>query len=491
MRIFKSMLILLLIGAAFIYAGTDVNFDEFYKDKTFRIDYFHIGDAETEFITIDHIYNYGVWAGSKTNLIDKFNNGRYYAHIYDLSSNKLIYSKGFDSYFGEYQSSGDAASGIKRSYHESVLMPSPKSKIKFVLSKRNKDNELVPFFETEIDPDDVMIIQDNVDDDQVQIHKSLYNGPAHHKVDVVILAEGYSKNDNKKFVKDLEKFTKTFFKQEPYKSCKEKFNVYGVFKPSMESGIDEPRAGIFRNTILDVTFNSLGSERYVMTENNKAMRDLAAHVPYDAIYIMVNHKRYGGGGIYNLYCTFTTDNQWQDYLFLHEFGHSFSGLADEYYTSATAYNDFYKKGVEPVEPNITALLDPKNIKWKHLLTKGIEIPTPWEKEDYDKTDYAWQKKRREMNNKTAELKKKGADAALVLKAEQDYETADRERSIKVDEYLQKSKYKNMVGAFEGAGYSAKGMYRSMLDCIMFSKGSKPFCKVCEEHIEKVINFYAQ
>ena len=149
----------------------------------------------------------------------------------------------------------------------------------------------------------------------------------------------------------------------------------------------------------------MGSERYILTEDNKAVRDLAAHVPYDAIYIMVNHARYGGGGIYNFFCTFTTDNQFRDYLFLHEFGHSFSGLADEYYTSDVQYNDFYPVGLEPLEPNITALSDPQNIKWKEFETPGIEIPSNWEKAKYDSMDYKWQAERRELNKKIAELKR--------------------------------------------------------------------------------------
>jgi len=144
-----------------------------------------------------------------------------------------------------------------------------------------------------------------------------------------------------------------------------------VYKPSEDSGVDEPGANIYRNTVMNCTFNSLGSDRYLLTEDNKAVRDLAAFVPYDALYIMVNHSRYGGGGIYNLYCTFTTGNQYKDFLFIHEFGHSFAGLADEYYTSSTAYNDFYPRGVEPVELNITALTDPQNVKWKNHLTPGI------------------------------------------------------------------------------------------------------------------------
>ena len=206
---------------------------------------------------------------------------------------------------------------------------------------------------------------------------------------------------------------------------------------------------------------------------------------------MVNHSRYGGGGIYNLFCTFTADNQWHEYLFLHEFGHSFAGLADEYYTSDVAYNEFYTKGVEPVEPNITALQDPGNLKWKHLADPDIQIPTPWEKEAYDKMDYKWQAERRELNKRTIKLKKERAAAEQIRTAEEEYNAKDREHSAEVDKYLRGSKYWKKDGAYEGAGYSYQGMYRSMLDCLMFSKGNKPFCKVCEEHVRKVIEFYSE
>ncbi|MEE9448539.1 MAG: M64 family metallopeptidase, partial [Ignavibacteriaceae bacterium] len=216
-----------------------------------------------------------------------------------------------------------------------------------------------------------------------------------------------------------------------------------------------------------------------------------AHVPYDALYIMVNHSRYGGGGIYNLYCTFTTGNQYKDFLFIHEFGHSFTGLADEYYTSSTAYNDFYPRGVEPVEPNITALINPQNLKWEKLLTPGIGIPTPWEKADYDSMDLRWQSGRREMNNKIAELKRNKSHFLEIEKAEKEYAQKDKEHSELVDSYLKGSRYHGQVGVFEGAGYSSKGLYRPMLDCIMFSKGDKPFCTVCNGAIVKVINHYSE
>ena len=491
-RIFIVGLLIFIISLCCAQESKNLKqFNSFFVDKTMRVDFYHIGDANTEIFTIDMIYQYGIWAGSRVNLIDKFNNGHYYAKVYDIKTNRLLFSKGYDCFFGEYKSGSDAIAGIKRTYHESLLIPYAKSEIKLVIEKRDKNNLLVPVFYTQIDPDGISIIRNEYKDKGVHVYKPHISGDAHASIDIAILAEGYTESEKEKFTGDLERFKNIILKHEPYFSMKDKINIYGVFKPSLESGVDEPRAGIFRNTVLSATFNSLGSERYLMTEDNKALRDLCAYVTYYALYIMVNHKRYGGGGIYNLYCTFTADNQWKEYLFLHEFGHSFGGLADEYYTSDVAYNDFYPKGIEPVEPNITALLDGENIKWHNLITQGTQIPTPWEKADYDTMDLAWQKIRREMNNRIAELKRIKAPEEEIINAEEEYARKDREHALKIDLYLKGSKFVGQVGAFEGAGYSAQGLYRPMLDCIMFSKGDKPFCKVCNSALRRVLNHYLE
>jgi len=488
----KRLIILFILIVFSNTHSQDVStFEKYFQDATMRIDYYHIGDNTSELFTLDHIYKQGIWAGSRVNLLDQYNNGAYYYKIYDESSNELIYSKGFDSYFKEYQTSSDARNGLKRSYHETALIPYPKYSVKLSIEKRDDKNILKEIFFTVINPDDIKIIKDPMMDREVEVTKSLFSGDPHSKVDVVIVAEGYTENERSKYLDDLKRFTESLIKPEPYRSMKESFNVYGVFKPSEESGVDEPRANIFKNTTLNATFNSLGSERYLLTEDNKTLRDLSAHVPYDAIYIMVNHERYGGGGIYNWSCTFTSESQFKEYLFIHEFGHSFAGLADEYYTSDVAYNDFYKPSLEPVEPNVTALLESANIKWNDVLSPGIELPTPWEKDEFDKMDYAWQEKRREMNNNTANLKRNNAEMELITTAENDYAKKDKEHSDKVDKYLQSSKYYGKVGAFEGAGYLPKGLYRPMIDCIMFSKGDKPFCRVCEAAILKVIKHYGE
>jgi len=486
----KALFFFLILSIS-ILPQNNPKFEEYFLDETFRIDYFHIGDAKTEMITVDKMFRYGIWAGSLNHLVDNLNNGKYYVKIYDLATKKLIYSKGFDTLFGEYASSDDGVNGIVKSFHESAIIPFPKKKIMFALEKRNEQNLLEEFFRVEVDPASIFIIKDKVSDATVEILKPVNNGDPHNKVDIAILAEGYTKSEREKFENDLKRFVDFFFEDEPYKSQKNNFNIYGVFKPSEESGTDLPGADIFVNTVLNTTFWTLGSERYLMTEDNLSMRNLAAHVPYDAIYIQVNHPRYGGGGIYNQYCTYTTDNQFAKYLFVHEFGHSFTGLADEYYTSDVAYNDFFKPTVEPVEPNITALMDPKNIKWKKYLSSGIEVPTPWEKEEFDRFSYEWLKERNRLNSFISELKRNRAPESEIKAAEEEYAMKDKKQSEKVDKYLTGSKFWNKVGAFEGAGYQPKGIYRPMIDCIMFSKGDKPFCKVCEEAIKEVIGSYTK
>jgi len=464
-------------------------FDEYFIDQTMRVDYHHMGDAEDESISLHSIYRQGVWAGSTTHLLDTFNQGRYYVKVYDDSSGRLIFSKGFDSIFGEYKTTTPASDGIKRTYHESALIPYPNRPIRFTIQARDRENNLHDIFAQRIDPEDVNIIREPVDAD-IRVFPMLRNGNPHTKVDVVLVAEGYTLQEEQKVIRDLQKFRQVLFSQEPYRSHTTNFNIHGVFKPSHQSGVDEPTHGSFVNTAVNASFNSLGSARYLLTEDNKTLRDIAAAAPYDAIFVMVNHSRYGGGGIYNLYCTFTTDNQWYEYLFLHEFGHSFAGLADEYYTSSTAYNDFYPRGIEPLEPNITALI-PDRLKWRDLATPGITIPTPWQKTRYDSLSTSYQRIREALNDKIARMKRASAPAEEVEALEERAEVLSKEHADRLDEFLETSPFAGKVGAYEGAGYSSEELFRPMLDCIMFSKGAKPYCDVCEQAIIEVINYYTR
>jgi hypothetical protein len=492
MKHFYSTLTVIFLIPIFLLACSSGNFDDHFYDKTMRIDYFHMGDAKEELVTIDRIYDQGIWAGSKENLIDSFDIGRYYVKIYDSDSGEMIFSKGFDSYFGEYKTTDPALKGIKRTYHESVLIPYPKKKIKFSLERRNRENVLIPLFAQEVDPLDVGIIKESLEEG-VKVIEVVRNGTPSRIVDIVIIGEGYKADEEEKFRTDLERYTEIFFNWEPYKTYRDRFNVYGVFKPSTDSGCDEPRKRIFKNTVINSSFNSMNLERYLLIEDNKSLRDVAAHAPYDAIFVMANIKRYGGGGIYNQYCIFTSDGEWNEHVFHHEFGHSFGGLADEYYAADIAYSDFYPKGIEPKEPNITALLDPKNIKWKELVTPGTEIPTPWEKEEFDSLYLKEQQVKKELRSMITQLKEQGASDEEIEEVRQKHKNELDELNKNMKDLLLNSPFRGKVGAFEGAGFSAKGLYRPMLNCLMlkYTEEDKNFCKVCEHAVIRIIKHYSE
>lgn len=481
-----------LVFSIFIsnFARSDVlKFENFFIDKTMRIDYFHSGDAQDEWVSLDKVYQQGIWAGSMHNLIYPFNNGHYFIKIYDAKSRSLIYSKGFNSYFGEYKTTDFAKKGIKRTFHETAIIPYPKEKICFTIEYRGKNNDLKSLFNTEINPNGIGIIKESLMNG-VKVWEINKKGDPHKKVDLVFVGEGFRIEEQDKFRKTVERLCQIFFEHAPYNRFKESFNVYAVCKPSQESGTDEPGLGVFKNTSISSSFNSLGLSRYLLTEDNKSLRDIIAHVPYDTIAIVVNSKRYGGGGIYNFYSVFTTNEKFSEYLFLHEFGHSFGGLADEYYSSSVTYTDFYPKGIEPLEPNITALLDPENLKWKYLVTKGVKIPTPWGKEKLDKMSQEFSKDLHTLYNKINLLKNKNASKKKIEKLQDRVILLLKKLRIKRENFFKNNKYKDKVGAFEGAGYSPKGLFRPMLDCIMFSTRTTSYCKICEKAIERVIKYYS-
>ena len=484
--------IIVLFFSLFSATGVSAGdlFDQYFEDSTLRIDYHHTGNAEKEIISIDRLFRQGTWAGPLTRLIDGFSFGGYRVQIHDPESNVLLFSKGYDSYFGEYRTTATAAAGTMRTYHESVLIPFPKMPLRVTLKAVRRDGTSLQLLETLVDPTAVEIATEPPAPDALVI-ESHVGGPPHGVLDIAFLGEGYTQDEIEVFSTDLERAAETLLGHAPFNALRKRISIRGVIVPSAESGCDEPTRGVYRSTPLGASFNSLGSERYMLTEDNRSVRDIAANVPYDALVIMVNHDRYGGGGIYNLFCTFTAHSDWADYLLLHEFGHSFAGLADEYYSSSVAYNDFYPRGHEPDEANITALLDPDNLKWRDLIEAGTELPTPWEKDTYDREDTAYKKERKLLNETIAEAATSGASAEKIAELE-DNET--RHAAIHAQwaqEYLARSRWAGTVGAFEGAGYSSTGLYRPALDCLMFSRRVQPFCPVCERAVEAMVNRFLE
>jgi hypothetical protein len=238
--------------------------------------------------------------------------------------------------------------------------------------------------------------------------------------------------------------------------------------------VSRPSQRIYRQSPVGAMFDAFDSERYVLTFENKAFRDIAANAPYDVVEILVNSATYGGGGIFGLYGTVAADSVWAPYIFVHEFGHHIAGLADEYYTSDVAYLPAADR-VEPWEPNATALLDPSALKWNDLVEPGTPIPTPWPKEEFEQYTKDIQQKRREI--RAANRPERDMDA--LFREEQRHDTAQ----------LGSGRYAGKVGAFEGANYEARGYFRPQADCIMFTRDEVPFCAVCRRAIGAILDLY--
>jgi hypothetical protein len=311
----------------------------------------------------------------------------------------------------------------------------------------------------------------------LKIHKILDNGDPHVKLDLLILPDGYTKSEMKKFRKDTKRLLKTFFDTSPFKERKTDLNVWIVEAPSNESGIDNPQAGLYVDNLLSCSFNAFGSDRYILSWDNQTIRKVASKVPYDHLFLLINSNKYGGGGIFNLYSTCISDNKWSGYIFVHELGHSLGGLGDEYYTSDVAYDAFYPAGIEPWEPNITALLDPQHVKWQDLIEPDIPIPTPWDKNIYDQK----QDEYRHLRNQMEEEKAPRARVDSLTAANDQWK----------HNFLRSRKYWNKVGVYEGSGYASTGLYRPFIDCRMFSRSMTGFDPVCRRAIENVIDFYTR
>jgi hypothetical protein len=475
----------------YLYSQEQVIFNQYFEDQTLRIDYYHTGDARNEEICIDKLYKQGKWAGNPENCIQPFELGIYKVKVYDIATNRLIFTKGYSSIFAEYQTIEPALKGIKRTYHESLLIPFPRKPFILIIEKRDRYNLLAPIFTLTIDPADYHILNEGFTRKTDLVIPVANAGNPGNCVDLVILSEGYQTQELETFKKDLKYYTDLFFSVEPYKSHAKLFNVSGVFSASEESGTDEPRQGIYKNTKFNSSFNIFDLDRYCLAEDNKSIRDAAASVPYDAILIMVNRDRYGGGGIYNWQTVFNTGSQWRDYVFLHEFGHAFAGLGDEYFSSPVSYIDFYTPGVEPLEVNITALLDPAHVKWAQYLSPGIEVPTEWGKATYDSLVNRITVLAEEKSRVMEQMKSGSATGTELEKEQRDYQTRINLLNKEIDAFFSNHPLKDKVGVFEGANYISKGLYRPTIMSLMhkFEENNLSYDVVNEQAIISTIKYY--
>ena len=421
----KNFLLLLCLLPMMAWA----QFDQYFTESSLRVDYCLTGNSISTSYSLKELIHEPYWSGSKTNLIDTLEFGNYIVKVFEAGTDKLLFSKGYQNLYGEWTTTPEAQKTTK-TFDESVIVPFPKVKVDIVLLRKTWEGQLVEGMRLPVSPDDYFIR--NYDNLNLSVYDAwIGNKDITKAVDIVILPEGYTQAEMGKFVKDCDFFVKSLFSYAPYDRYRGSFNVRGVMVPSEESGCTMPGDHIYKNTAMRFSFWTFDSERYCMSTDNRDIRDLAGQVPYDQIYILVNTKKYGGGGIYNFYCSSAASNSFSSDVIIHEFGHGFAGLADEYYTDETGYDHMYNLELEPWEPNLTSLVDFSN-KWGDMINKKTPVPTPRE-----------------------------------------------------------PKYEQTIGVFEGGGYEAKGMYSPHMDCLMKTFKGHEFCPVCQRAIERMILYYSE
>lgn len=428
----KLFVLALLIGVcvSIVEAQDQPKFKKFFEDKTLRMDYYREGCRVSDSVILHRfVEKQSVWAGSQSVLVDPFDNGDYRVVVRDSASDKIIYSRGYNTLFREYRDTRAGADSVAR-FEEVVLMPWPKKTVKICLEKRDDRMKMQGQAEFYFNPSQKCEVVE-----QAQILpplKAWYTGDCHRKMDVVIVPEGYGPGDVGKLRGDLSRFASYLLAQEPFKGRKDDFNVWYVDCMGTESGITNPGKNLKVNSAVGATYYTFGSDRYLMTFELFKLHDVLDKVPYDHIIIMANSDTYGGGAIYNFYAV-SAVQEMSMYILPHELGHSIGGLADEYVDEQLSYGDMHKAEVEPVEPNITNLVDFQS-KWADMLPEGTPVPTP--------------------ENKSVPRMKNGP-----------------------------------LGVYEGAGYKPKGIYRPVMHCMM--RDYAPFCPVCSRRLNEIFDIYCR
>lgn len=414
---------ILILGTllSFQAAHTQV-FEELFDQGVMRIDLVFSGTAEETSYALSGVKKEQYYSGSKSRLIDPFDYGDHKFVVKDKASGEMIFSHSYCTLFREWQTT-EESQNLRRAYPHVLRFPWPLASVEVEIHDRNKAGEFIKSWSETFDPASLYS-----DPGNPYLFESVdleINGSTEEKVDILFLAEGYTAEEMDKFIEDATRSAGYIFSEEPFKSKRQYFNIRAVKSISQDSGTDIPGDSVWKNTAVNSSFYTFGIERYMTTMDYKSVCDVAACAPYDQIYILVNTDKYGGGGIYNHYSISAADNLQSRAVVIHEFGHAFGGLADEYFNSAVAYNDFFPLEVEPWNPNLTTLVD-FGSKWKPIIVEGTPVPTPAEEA-----------------------------------------------------------FNEVVGVYEGGGYVAKGVYRPMIDCRMHTNDAS-FCPVCSSALKKMI-----
>ena len=408
-------------------AATAQVFDDYFEDKTLRIDYIFSGNSSSQAISLDQLNQSPRWYGKRSNLSEVPVEGNGAIIVREHSKENIIYKNSFSTLFQEWQTTDEAKTTIK-AFENVFLVPMPKDTVDITVELRNNRREVVASMTHVVNPKDILIR--HIGEHKTPYETMLQAADTTRCINIAFVAEGYTREEMPIYIEDVKKSIDALFSHEPFKSRKDVFNIIAVEPASEESGTSVPRKGIWKRTALGSHFDTFYTERYLTTLHLKRLHDVLAGLPYEHIIVLVNTEVYGGGGILNSYNLSAAHHAKTLPVVVHEFGHSFAGLADEY-----AYDNepipMYPADIEPWEPNITTLKDFHG-KWEQMISKKTPVPTPADK-----------------------------------------------------------KYADAVGVYEGAGYSLNGVYRPMQDCRMRTNENPTFCPVCQKAINNLIDFYVK
>lgn len=424
----KKHILFLLCLIAVASTRTQVFADHF-ADKTLRVDYIFNGNASGQAICLDGLSALPTWAGRKHHLAELPLQGNGQIVMRNAASGKTIYTTSFSSLFQEWLET-DEARNVTKGFENTFLLPYPLQPVEIEITLLDPRRNVRASMKHIVHPNDVLIEQKG--NSHITPHKYLLHNDSPEKcIDVAILAEGYTLQEIQTFYEDADIACKSIFDHEPFKSMKKRFNVVAVASPSTDSGVSVPRLNEWKHTAFGSHFSTFYSDRYLTTSRVKAIHDALAGIPYEHIIILANTEEYGGGGIYNSYTLTTAHHPMFRPVVVHEFGHSFGGLADEYFYDNDVMTDTYPLDIEPWEQNISTQVD-FAAKWKDMLSENTPVPTPAE-------------------------------------VSENYPT----------------------GVYEGGGYSAKGIFRPAENCRMRTNEYPAFCPVCQRALRRIIEFYTE
>lgn len=429
----KRIFILLLLTISLNAVAQD--FKQYFDDATLRIDYIFSGNAKHQAIAVDELYRLPHWFGKHERLSELPIEGNGQITVRDHRTQKVIYRNSFSTLFQEWLTYDEAKKPSSKSFENVFLVPYPKDSADVTVELRNNRREVTVSMTHLVAPRDILIR--HMGERNVTPYETLQQAADPSRcIHIAYIAEGYTEAEMPVFIKDCRIAMEALFAHEPFKSMRQRFNIIAVKAPSAESGTSEPSKRIWKNTALHSHFDTFYSDRYLTTLHLKDLHNWLAGTPYEHIIVLVNTEKYGGGGILNSYNLSMAHNDYFKPVVVHEFGHSFAGLGDEYAYEKETIN-MYPTDVEPWEPNLTTLVDFHG-KWENLINKKTPIPTP----------------------QPADLDKPNA---------------------------RRDKWK--IGAYEPAGYAQHGVYRGFPDCRMRTNVHPEFCPVCTQALTRLIQFY--